>query len=61
MKALILSFFVPQDQGRVNIMGTPRPPPVKTTLYLLFVRPWPWRPSEVDEIKTGCFISILPI
>ena len=58
MKALILSFSEPQEQGRVNIIGAPRPPPIKN-IYLLFLRPW--RPSEVDEIKTECFLSNLPI
>jgi hypothetical protein len=58
MKALILSFFEPEQQGRGIIMGAPPPPPVKV-VYIFFPRPW--RPSEVDEMKIECFISNLPI
>ena len=35
MKALILSFFEPEGQGRGIIMGVPRPPPVKVVVFLL--------------------------
>ena len=54
MKALILSFFEPEQQGRGIIMGAPRPPPVKVVIYFL---------SEAVEAKWGwwnknqCFIS----
>ena len=55
IKALLFSFLEPEEQGHGIIMGVPRPHPV-TFLYLFFLRP-----SEVDETKTGCFISNLPI
>ena len=35
MKALILSFFEPEQQGRGIIMGEPRPPPVNDVIYFL--------------------------
>jgi len=44
MKALILSFFEPEQQGRGIIMGAPRPPPVKVVIYFL---------SEAVEAKWG--------
>jgi hypothetical protein len=58
IKALLFSFLEPEEQGHGIIMGVPRPHPV-TFLYLFFLRSW--RPSEVDETKTECFISNLPI
>jgi hypothetical protein len=35
MKALILSFFEPEQQGRGIIMGAPRPPHIKVVIYFL--------------------------
>ena len=58
IKALLFSFLEPEEQGHGIIMEVPRPHPV-TFLYLFFLRSW--RPSEVDETKTECFISNLPI
>ena len=58
IKALLFSFLEPEEQGRGIIMGGPRLHPV-SFLYFFFLRSW--RPSEVDETKTECFISNLPI
>jgi hypothetical protein len=35
IKALILSFFEPEQQGRGFIMGAPHPPSVKVVIYFL--------------------------
>ena len=58
MKALLFSFLEPEEQVSGIVMRGPHPHPV-TFLNFFFLRSW--RPSEVDETKTECFISNLPI
>ena len=36
MKAIILSFFEPEGQGRGTIMGWPRPPLIKVVVFFAF-------------------------
>ena len=47
MKASILNFFEPGEQGHGIIMEAPGLPPIKC----LITFPRSWMPSEVDEIR----------
>ena len=58
MKALTLSYFELEGQGRGIPMEATRPHPFKFFISF-FLRLW--RPYEVDEVKKYCFISNLPI